>query len=113
MSILELKRTGTLSAIIEHCPPNSEHCYVSEVELCNSSNGSFEVRVKLLNPLWVPLTAQEVLQVAKLIMIHDGIEFDRSQMIEVREARVLIQNYKIKVISEHTLLSSTEFGVTP
>jgi len=112
MSILEMKRTGELSAIVEHCPSESEHCYVSEVELI-STDGYFDAKVKLLNPLWVPLTAQEVLQVAKLIMIHDGIEFDSSPMVEIRETKILLQTYKIRVISEHTKLSSTDFGVTP
>lgn len=107
MSILEIKRTGKSSAIIEHCPPESGHCYVSEVEVYSSSGDSFEVRVKLLNPLWVPLTAQEVLKVARWIMIHDGFEFDSSQMIEDKQPKILLQTYRVILTSEHTLLSST------
>jgi hypothetical protein len=123
MTILESRRTGTLSAIIEHNSSKpihpgtlsaiiehnssqSSHCYVSEVEL-KTVGGDFEVMVKLLNPLWTPLTAQEVLQVARWILIHDGVEFDPSQVVEEKGPEVLIQTYRVRITSEHTQLSST------
>lgn len=106
MPILAAKRHGSLSAVIEHGPPNSEHCYVSEVKLTNSSSGSFLVEVRLLNPLWTPLTSQEVLQVAKWIMVHDGIELESNQVVEDKQQKILLQTYRIKVNSEHTILSS-------